>query len=108
VSGFIDKVTFVEGKEVKQEAKNQAEAAGWKRSVEAFDGSGSEFAQYVLYQKIAGAYRNIMVNTADSPIMRIFESFNGPAGRSKAMVPPAARSVLRSSGSIAHRAVERG
>ena len=64
--------------------KNQAEAAGWNRSVEAFDGSGGEFAQYVLYQKIASAYRNIMVNTADSPIMKIFDSFNHPAGRTRA------------------------
>src|SRR4029077_20753375 len=64
--------------------KNQAEAAGWKRSVDAFDGSGGEFAQYVLYQNIASAYRNIMVNTADSPIMKIFDSFNRPAGRPNA------------------------
>jgi regulator of protease activity HflC (stomatin/prohibitin superfamily) len=70
--------------------KNQAEAAGWKRSVEAFDGSGGEFAQYVLYQKFASAYRNIMVNTADSPIMKIFDSFNRPAGRSKPSAAPAA------------------
>ena len=52
--------------------------------MEAFDGSGGEFAQYVLYQKIASAYRNIMINTADSPIMKIFDSFNRPAGRPNA------------------------
>lgn len=69
------------------EFKNKAEAAGWQRSVEAFEGDGSQYAQYVLYQKIASAYRSIMVNTADSPIMRIFESFNGPAGE----VPKKAR-----------------
>jgi regulator of protease activity HflC (stomatin/prohibitin superfamily) len=69
--------------------KNQAEAAGWKRSVEAFDGSGGEFAQYVLYQKIASAYRNIMINTADSPIMKIFESFNRPVGRPTTPASPA-------------------
>jgi len=62
--------------------KNKAEAAGWQRSVEAFEGDGSQYAQYVLYQKIAAAYRNIMVNTADSPIMKIFESFNGPGDKS--------------------------
>ncbi|MBI5757836.1 MAG: band 7 protein [Planctomycetales bacterium] len=62
--------------------KNKAEAAGWKRSVEAFDGDGSQFARYVLYQKLSAAYRTIMVNTADSPIMKIFDSFtptNPPA-----------------------------
>jgi regulator of protease activity HflC (stomatin/prohibitin superfamily) len=71
------------------EFKNQAEAAGWKRSVEAFDGSGGQFAQYVLFEKIASAYRNIMVNTADSPIMKIFESFNTPGGKPTAKATPA-------------------
>src|SRR5262245_3280999 len=70
------------------EFKNQAEAAGWKRSVEAFDGAGNQFAQYVLFQKIAGAYRSIMVNTADSPIMKIFESFNSPGGKPGARAKP--------------------
>ncbi len=55
---------------------NEAEAAGWKRSVEAFSGNGAQFAQYVLFQKLSAAYRKVMVNTADSPIMKIFESFN--------------------------------
>ncbi len=77
--------------------KNQAEAAGWKRSVEAFDGSGGEFAQYVLYQKIASAYRNIMINTADSPIMRIFDSFNRPAGRPNATTAAATTTPLSES-----------
>ena len=57
---------------------NAAEAAGWKRSVEAFGNAGGQYAQYVLYQKLSAAYRKIMVNTADSPIMKIFESFNEP------------------------------
>jgi hypothetical protein len=55
---------------------NAAEAAGWKRSVEAFGGSGAQYAQYVLFQKLSSAYRKIMVNTADSPIMKIFDSYN--------------------------------
>lgn len=54
---------------------NEAEAAGWKRSVEAFEGDGAAFARYVLNQKLAPAYRRIMANTEDSPIMKIFESF---------------------------------
>ncbi len=57
---------------------NAAEAAGWKRSVAAFGNAGGQYAQYVLYQKLSAAYRKIMVNTADSPIMKIFESFNEP------------------------------
>ena len=57
--------------------ENKADAAGWKRAVEAFDGNGDEYAQFVLYQKLASAYRRIMVNTADSPIMRMFESVSG-------------------------------
>lgn len=61
------------------EFKNQAEAAGWKRAVEAFGGDGGKYAQYVMFQKLSAAYRSIMVNTADSPIMKVFESFNAPA-----------------------------
>ena len=57
---------------------NAAEAAGWKNSVEAFGKNGAQYAQYVLFQKLSAAYRKIMVNTADSPIMKIFESFNEP------------------------------
>lgn len=66
------------------EFKNEAEAAGWRNSVEAFEGNGSQYAQFVLYQKLATAYRSIMVNTADSPIMKIFESFNAPPTRTAA------------------------
>ena len=57
---------------------NAAEASGWKRSVEAFGNNGGQYAQFVLYQKLSTSYRRIMVNTADSPIMKIFESFNEP------------------------------
>ncbi len=56
--------------------QNEAEAAGWKRSVEAFSGDGNQFARYVLFQKLSSSYQKIMVNTADSPIMKIFESFS--------------------------------
>lgn len=59
--------------------ENEADAAGWKRAVQAFDGNGNQFAQYVLYQKLSAAYRSIMVNTADSPIMKVFETFATPA-----------------------------
>ena len=58
--------------------KNKAEAAGWQRAVKAFDGNGSQYAQYVMYQKLSAAYRSIMINTADSPIMKVFENFEQP------------------------------
>jgi regulator of protease activity HflC (stomatin/prohibitin superfamily) len=62
--------------------ENQAHAAGWAKAVKAFGGDGAQYAQYVLFQKLASAYRTIMVNTADSPIMKIFESFatDSPSG----------------------------
>ncbi len=58
--------------------KNAAEAAGWKHAVEAFEGDGNRYAQFVLYEKLAGAYRNVMINTADSPLMKVFETFQTP------------------------------
>jgi regulator of protease activity HflC (stomatin/prohibitin superfamily) len=70
--------------------ENAAEAAGWARSVEAYGGRGEDYARFVLFQKIAPAYRTIMTNTADSPIMKIFESFT-PSGKrpDAASRPPA-------------------
>lgn len=58
--------------------KNTAEAAGWKRAVEAFEGDGNRYAQFVLYEKLSGAYRSMMINTADSPIMKVFDSIQKP------------------------------
>lgn len=59
--------------------ENEAEAAGWKRSVEAFGGEGEAFARYVLYQKLAPGFRSIMTNTADSPLMEVFRNFAQPS-----------------------------
>ncbi|MFK8115496.1 MAG: SPFH domain-containing protein [Rubripirellula sp.] len=56
--------------------ENEAEAAGWKKSVEAYDGSGDEYARWVMLKKIAPSFRQMMVNTADSPLMDIFTEFN--------------------------------
>ncbi len=58
--------------------QNEAEAAGWKQSVAAFGGEGGAFARFTLYKKMSAAYREIMVNTKDSPIMQIFQTFNAP------------------------------
>ena len=66
---------------------NQAEAAGWKKSVEALGNSGDAFARYVLYQKLAPGYRSIMTNTADSPLMSVFRSFADESEKPKAAPP---------------------
>ncbi len=55
--------------------QNAAIASGWQRSVEAFSGDGAQFSRYVMYQKLSASYRRLMINTADSPIMKIFEGF---------------------------------
>lgn len=62
---------------------NEAEAAGWRKAVEAFGGEGRSYAQYTLYQKLSPSYRRIMANTADSPIMRIFDTFAEGGGTSR-------------------------
>lgn len=83
--------------------ENKADAAGWKRAVEAFDGNGNEYAQFVLYQKLASAYRRIMVNTADSPIMRMFESISEDSSAAPAVrqaSSPAADSIKPVSTSV--------
>lgn len=59
--------------------QNEAEAAGWQRAVAAFGDDGNAYARYVLFEKLAPAYRQIMANTADSPIMDIFRAFTAPA-----------------------------
>lgn len=69
------------GKRAEAEAirfQNEAEAAGWKRAVEALDGDGNAYARLVLYQKLAPGFRSIMSNTADSPLMRVFDNFGIP------------------------------
>jgi hypothetical protein len=62
--------------------ENKADAAGWKRAVEALGGDGDAFARYVLYQKLAPGFRSIMTNTADSPLMEVFRTFAQSAGNS--------------------------
>ncbi|HLA85575.1 MAG TPA: SPFH domain-containing protein [Thermoguttaceae bacterium] len=62
---------------------NQAEAAGWKRSVEAFGGKGMEFARWVLLKKLAPAFRSMTINTADSPMMDVFENYEKPSAKSR-------------------------
>jgi hypothetical protein len=54
---------------------NEADSAGWRAAVKAFGGDGKAYSRYVLYQKLAPGFKSIMTNTADSPLMRIFENF---------------------------------
>ncbi len=56
--------------------ENEALAAGWAKSVEAYNGSGDEYARWVMLRKMAPNYRKLMVNTADSPLMNIFREFD--------------------------------
>ena len=55
---------------------NEAEAAGWKRSIAAFGNNGNEFARWTLYKKLAPAFKGMMVNTQDSPLMDVFRTFD--------------------------------
>jgi regulator of protease activity HflC (stomatin/prohibitin superfamily) len=55
---------------------NQAEAAGWQKSIEAFGGNGNEFARWTLYKKLAPAYKSMMLNTDNSPLTDVFKAFD--------------------------------
>ena len=61
--------------------ENQADAAGWQAAVKAFGGDGQSFARYSLYKKLAPGFKSIMTNTADSPLMKIFENFNADTAK---------------------------
>jgi regulator of protease activity HflC (stomatin/prohibitin superfamily) len=59
---------------------NQAEAAGWQKAIAAFSGNGNEFARWTLYKKLAPAFRAMMINTENSPLMDIFKKFDAKPG----------------------------
>ena len=69
------------------EFDNQAVAAGWAKSVAAFGGDGDEFARWTMFRKLAPAFKGMMVNTADSPIMDIFRSYEAAGRRPGGSVP---------------------
>ncbi len=66
--------------------ENEADAAGWKKAVEALGNDGDAYARYVLFQKLAPGYRSIMTNTADSPLMEVFKNF-APDEKTKGRKP---------------------
>ena len=55
---------------------NEAEVSGQRASVTAYNGNGYLYAQQVLFEKLAPSFQQIMANSSDSPIMRIFEKFH--------------------------------
>ena len=55
---------------------NEAEAAGWQKSIQAFGGQGNEFARFTLYKKLGPSFKSMMVNTNDSPLMDGFKMFD--------------------------------
>ena len=44
--------------------------------VAAFGGNGNEFARWTLYRKLAPAFRSMMINTENSPLMDAFRAFD--------------------------------
>lgn len=62
---------------------NEADASGWQRSIQALGGDGEAFARFVLYQKLAPSFKDLTVNTADSTLMKVFESFTKPGNSTK-------------------------
>ncbi|MCO6459230.1 MAG: band 7 protein [Pirellulaceae bacterium] len=84
------------------EFQNQAEAAGWKKAVSAFSGDGDQYARWVMLKKLAPSFQQMMVNTADSPLMDIFRQFSEPpAGARVAQpLPPTASAPLPDVGPV--------
>src|SRR5690606_3183744 len=62
---------------------NEAEASAWKEGIGAFNGDGNAYARNVLLQKLGQGYTDIMVNTGDSPLMKIFEEYHNTPELSK-------------------------
>lgn len=56
--------------------QNEAEAAGWAKAVEAFDGDGEKYAQFIFYTKVAPGFKKIMANSGTSSLMDIFNKFD--------------------------------
>ncbi|MFO0916018.1 MAG: SPFH domain-containing protein [Pirellulales bacterium] len=67
--------------------QNAATAAGWEKAVKAFEGQGAEYARWVMLRKLAPAFRQMMVNTADSPIMDVFKQYAAPTQAPSGVIP---------------------
>lgn len=74
VADQSDAITFRKKAEASIiDQQNIAEAAGWKKAVQAFGGDGDAYAKYVLFLKLAPSFKNIFANSADSPLMGVFD-----------------------------------
>jgi regulator of protease activity HflC (stomatin/prohibitin superfamily) len=65
---------------------NQAEVAGIKEQVSAFDGDGGALARNVLVTKLAPAFRTILSNS-EGPLMDLFGQFTKGGDRPHAKAP---------------------
>jgi regulator of protease activity HflC (stomatin/prohibitin superfamily) len=65
---------------------NQAEVAGLKEQVSAFDGDGGALARSVLVTKLAPAFRTILSNS-EGPLMDLFGQFTRAADRPHTKAP---------------------
>jgi hypothetical protein len=75
--------------------QNEAEAAGWRKSVDAFSGSADLFARWTMLKKLAPAFRQIVVNTADSPLMELFQEFSPSKSPATNSVKPASQTAAQ-------------
>jgi len=67
--------------------RNEAVAAGWQKSVDAYGGSGDEYARWVMLKKLAPSFQEMMVNTSDSPLMKIFTEFSETSSDTAGLKP---------------------
>ncbi len=65
------------------ELQNKADAAGWKKAIEALGGDGDAYARYTLFMKMAPSFQELMLNTADSPLMEAFRNFKAGSAQPK-------------------------
>jgi hypothetical protein len=68
---------------------NEAKAGGWRKAIEAFGGRGVEYARYTLLKKMAPAFRSMMVNTENSPLMDVFRAIEPGKGKPTDILPAA-------------------
>jgi hypothetical protein len=70
--------------------------------VQAFKGDAGLFAQQTLYEKLAPRFQSLTVNSADSPLMKMFEPTrfpnSSPVRTSETKSPTAENSVAQEKG----------
>src|SRR5207237_7614593 len=71
--------------------QNEAEASGWRKAVEAFGGSGDEYARWTMLRKLAPAFRTMMVNTDENPITQTLPQYEQAPARAPGEAEQGAR-----------------